>query len=485
MKLEINTEAVREIRRRPWYLPSLTTQIFLALILGAVVGYLGYRHDHVFDANHANTVPADMQWHIGDQVYFLRDIFLNLIKSIIAPLVFSTLVVGIAGSGDIKKVGRMGWKALVYFEIITTLALVIGLTVVNVVKPGVVGPDQKPLLVAGADTSSIATIAATHPQGWRDILVHAFPASVVDSMVRGDVLQIVAFAVVFAIALTTLGDAGRPVLAFLESLSQIMFRFTSYVMLFAPVGIAAAMIHTVDAHGLAVLFTLGKLVGSLYLALAILLVFVFGGVMLLCRIPVLPFLRMVREPATVAFATTSSESALPKALENVERFGVPARVAGFVMPTGYSFNLDGSTLYLAIASVFVAQAAERTTGYHMSIGHQIGMMLALMLTSKGVAAVPRASLVILLATLDSFLEPRGSGLGAIGVALIFAVDEVMDMARTCVNLIGNCLACCVVARWEGEFDAERAAAFGTPREITLAEREEATAELSPAMATGL
>ena len=475
---ELIADAARE-QRRPWWLPSLTTQIFIALIVGGVVGYLGHRHDE-------GLADAD-QWHVGDKVYFLRDIFLHLIKSIIAPLVFSTLVVGIAGGGDIKKVGRMGVKALVYFEIVTTLALVIGLLVVNVVKPGY-GVELKPSteVSQNKDIQKIKGNTET-VNSWRETVVHVFPTSVVDAMAKGDVLQIVAFSVIFAIALTALGETGAPVLHFCESLSQIMFRFTSYVMYFAPIGVGAAMVHTVDAQGLSVLVNLGKLIGSLYLGLAILVVFVFGSVMMLCRIPVLQFLRAIREPATIAFATTSSESALPKALENVERFGVPARIAGFVMPTGYSFNLDGSTLYLAMASVFVAQAAEATTGYHMTVGHQIGMMLALMLTSKGVAAVPRASLVILLATLDSFLQhdpahPEFATLGAVGVFIIFGVDEIMDMGRTCVNLVGNCLATCVVARWEGEFDDERARAFGTPREIEIAAERAAAETVMPATA---
>ena len=424
--------------RKPWYRLSLTSWIMIGLVVGGLVGWL--RPD----------------W--GDKVYFLRDIFLNLIKSIIAPLVFSTLVVGIAGGGDLKKVGRMGAKALLYFEIVTTLALVIGLAVVNLTKPGVGVALSAPV------TATIQQVAENHPKTIIETIVHIFPASVVDSMVRGDVLQIVAFAVLFALALSAIGEKGLPVLRVLESLSQIMFRFTGYVMMFAPIGVGAAMAHTIGTHGLGVLVNLGKLIGSLYLALIVFIVLVLGTVAVLFRIPIRKFLKAVREPATIAFATTSSESALPKAMEVMERLGVPPRIVGFVMPTGYSFNLDGTTLYLAMASVFVAQAAEATTGLHMGLGQQIVMMLTLMVTSKGVAAVPRASLVILLATLNSFLP---GGLGPIGVAVIFGVDELMDMGRTCVNVIGNCLATCVVARWEGEFDDRRAAAFGTPEEARL------------------
>ena len=423
---------------RPWYRPSLTIQIFIGLIVGGLLGWL--RPD----------------W--GNAVYFLRDIFLNLIKAIIAPLVFSTIVAGIAGAGSLKKVGRMGVKALIYFEIATTAALFIGLAVVNFTKPGV-GVE-----LVGGTNDVVNTVAHTHPKTLLETIVHIFPSSVIDAMARGDVLQIVAFSVLFAMAVSAIGEKGKPIVTAMQSLMQVMFKFTNYVMMFAPIGVGAAMAHTIATQGLGVLLNLGNLILSLYLALAIFIVLVFGSVILLLRVPLRQFVRAVREPATLAFATTSSESALPKAMESMERFGVPPHIVGLVMPTGYSFNLDGSTLYLAMASVFVAQAAETTTGHHVGLGQQITIMLALMITSKGVAAVPRASLVILLATLNSFLP---SGLGPIGVAVIFGVDELMDMGRTCVNLVGNCLATVVVARWEGEFDDRRARLFGTPEEIAL------------------
>jgi proton glutamate symport protein len=410
----------------------------IGLVVGVVVGWL--RPD----------------W--GNKVYFLRDIFINLIKSIIAPLVFSTIVVGIAGAGALRKVGRMGVKALIYFEIVTTAALFIGLAVVNFMKPGA------GITLAASNTDIIKTIGQSHPKTLVETLVHVFPASVIDSMVRGDVLQIVAFSVLFALAVSSVGEKGKPIIRAMESLSQIMFKFTNYVMMFAPIGVGAAMAHTVATQGLGVLTNLGKLIGSLYLALIIFVALVFGLVMLIARIPVRQFIRAVREPATIAFATTSSESALPKAMEAMERFGVPRHIVGFVMPTGYSFNLDGSTLYLAMASVFVAQAAETTMGWHMGVGQQITMMLTLMLTSKGVAGVPRSSLVILLATLNTFVP---AGLGPIGIAVIFGIDELMDMGRTCVNVIGNCLATIVVARWEKEFDDNRAQVFGTSQEAEL------------------
>jgi proton glutamate symport protein len=272
------------------------------------------------------------------------------------------------------------------------------------------------------------------------------------------------FGVLFALAVSAIGEKGRPIVRAMESLSQVMFKFTNYVMMFAPIGVGAAMAHTVATQGLGVLVNLGNLILSLYLALVIVIVLVFGAVIAIARVPLRQFVRAVREPAVLAFATTSSESALPKAMQAMERFGVPRHVVGFVMPTGYSFNLVGSTLYLAMASVFVAQAAETTMGFHMTFGAQLTMMVTFMLTSKGVAGVPRAALVILLATLNSYLP---AGLGPIGVAVIFGVDELMDMGRTCVNLIGNCLATVVVARWEGEFDDTRAKVFGTPAEAEL------------------
>ncbi len=410
----------------------------IGLILGGVIGWL--RPD----------------W--GNKIYFLRDIFINLIKSIIAPLVFSTIVVGIAGAGALRKVGRMGLKALVYVEIVTTAALFIGLTVVNFTKPGT------GVTLVASNTDIIKTIGQSHPKTLVETIVHAFPSSVIESMVRGDVLQIVAFAVLFAMAVSAVGEKGKPIVRAMESLSQVMFKFTNYVMMFAPIGVGAAMAHTIGTQGLGVLVNLGKLILSLYLALIIFIVLVFGLVIFLMRMPLRQFIRAVREPATIAFATTSSESALPKAMQAMERFGVPRHIVGFVMPTGYSFNLDGSTLYLALASVFVAQAAETTMGWHMGFGQQVVMMLTLMLTSKGVAAVPRASLVVLLATLNTFLP---DGLGPIGVAVIFGVDELMDMGRTAVNVIGNCLATVVVARWEGEFDDHRARVFGTAAEAEL------------------
>src|SRR5947208_9822484 len=342
-------------RRRPWYRPSLTVQIMIGLVVGGVIGWL--RPD----------------W--GNAVYFLRDIFINLIKSIIAPLVFSTIVVGIAGAGALRKVGRMGIKALIYFEIVTTAALFIGLAVVNLTQPGV------GVTLEVTNTSAIQSIEHTHPQSFVETIIHAVASSVIEAMVRGDVLQIVAFSVLFALAVSAVGEKGKPIVRDMERLSQIMFKFTNYVMMFAPIGVGAAMAHTIGTQGPGVLMNLGKLILSLYLALTIFVVLVFGIVIFIARVPLRPFFLALLQPADLAFASTSSESALPKAMQAMERFGVPRHIVGFVIPTGYSFNLDGSTLYLAMASVFVAQAAETTIGWHMGLGQQITMTLPLMRTS--------------------------------------------------------------------------------------------------------
>jgi proton glutamate symport protein len=394
---------------------TLTQQIFVGLLLGIIAGAI---------VDHYNPAYA---------IYFrpFSQLFLRLIKMVIAPLIFATLVAGIAGAGHFKVVGRMGLRAIIYFEVVTTLALVIGLVAVNVTKPGV-GVN----LPIGQQSDITAK-----PQTWDQILLHVVPESVFDAMARGDVLQIVVFSIFFGIALGMIGEKGRPVLAWCEAVAETMFKFTNIVMHYAPFGVGAAIAYTVGHGGLGVLYNLAWLVGTLYCALAVLILGVFLPVALLFRVPLRKFVRAVKEPAVIAFSTTSSEAALPRAMEVLERLGVPRRIVSFVLPLGYSFNLDGTTLYLSLASVFVAQAA----GVHLSIGHQITMLITLMLTSKGVAGVPRASLVILAGTLASY------GLPLEGVTLILGVDELMDMARTMTNVIGNCLATVVIAKWEGEF----------------------------------
>ena len=394
---------------------TLTQQIFVGLILGIIVGA-------IVDAYHP-------EWAI----YFrpFSQIFLRLIKMIIAPLIFATLVAGIAGAGHFKVVGRMGFRALVYFEIVTTLALIIGLVAVNITKPGI--GVNLPLGQASEITAKAQT--------WDQILLHVVPESVIDAMAKGDVLQIVVFSVFFGIALGMVGEKGRPVLVWCEALAETMFKFTNIVMHYAPIGVGAAIAYTVGHGGLGVLYNLAWLVATLYAALAVLILGVFLPIALIFKVPLRKFIRAVKEPAVIAFSTTSSEAALPRAMEVLERLGVPRRIVSFVLPLGYSFNLDGTTLYLSLASVFVAQAA----GVELTVGQQITMLLTLMLTSKGVAGVPRAALVILAGTLATY------GLPLEGVALILGVDELMDMARTMTNVVGNCLATVVIAKWEGEF----------------------------------
>ncbi len=404
-------------------IPGLTTQIFIGLLLGIAVGSFW---------------PS-----FGVAIKPLADAFLRMIKMIIAPLIFSTLVVGIAGTGDLRAMGRIGLKAIVYFEIATTIALFLGLALVNLFKPG-----AGLAMPIGADTRAAAAMVQSQQHAW-DIFLHLFPTSVVDAMARGDILQLVVFSTFFGVALAAIGTKGQPVLDVLESTALAMFRFTGYVMAFAPIGVFAAIAATVGGKGLAILFTLGKLIALMYLGLALFVLIVVGGVSFLIRVPFLAFVKAIREPFLIAFTTASSEAALPKALEVMERFGVPKNIVAFVLPTGYSFNLDGTTLYLSLASVFVAQLA----GVPMTLGQQLVMMLTLMLTSKGVAGVPRAALVVLTATLTQF------GLPLEGAAILLGIDQIMDMGRTAVNVMGNCIATAVVARWEGVFDDAQMQAF--------------------------
>jgi proton glutamate symport protein len=401
--------------RRPGL--TLTQQIFLGLIVGILAGwFVSARHP--------------------DWAGFFNpfsQLFLRLIKMIIAPLIFGTLVAGIAGAGHVKAVGRMGLRAIIYFEVVTTIALVIGLAAVNIFRPGV-----GLVMPAGTRAPDIAATAAT----WDQILLHTVPTSIIQAMAEGDVLQVVIWSILFAVSLSMIGPKARPMIEFCESLAETMFKFTNIIMKYAPIGVAAAMAYTIGKSGFGVLRNLAWLVGTLYIALAAFYLLVLIPIMLIFRIPIRKFYKAVREPAVIAFSTTSSEAALPRAMEAMERLGVPRRVVAFVLPLGYSFNLDGSTLYLSLAAVFVAQAAN----VQLSIGQQITMLLTLMLTSKGVAGVPRAALVILAATLASYQLPLEV------VTVILGVDTLMDMGRTMTNVIGNCLASVVVARWEGVFE---------------------------------
>jgi proton glutamate symport protein len=419
---------------KPWYRNS-TTHIFLGLALGVVLGGFFPQQEHP---------------QIYELFRFFSKAFIALIKSVIVPILMATIVSGIAQTGDVKAVGRMGVRALVYFEIVTTLALIIGLVIANTLRPG----DGLPLRV------DAHTTLATPQTGWETAL-HAFPSNFFKHAAEGDILPVVMFATLFGIALTQTGSQGKSVLSFFEGLTQVMFRYTRMVMSLTPLGVFGAMAynvshmasgHEVNGHivrGWAavghLLAQYARVVGSLYLSLACLFGLVFVPVMLLAKIPVMGFLRAIREPAVTAFSTASSEAALPKLLEQMVKFGVPRRVASFVIPAGYSFNLDGSTLYLVLASMTIAQAAN----HPMSLTQQVAMMLTFMLTSKGVAGVPRATLVIIAGTCASFNLP-----GEAGVAMLLAVDEVMDMARTAINVTGNGLASVVISRWEGNFGSE-------------------------------
>lgn len=407
---------------------SLTTQIFLALGIGIAIG-----------------VGAP---EFAVQLEPLSRLFLHMIKMLIAPLLLATLTVGIAGSGDHAKVGRMGLKTIIYFEIATTIALAIGLGVANWLQPGA---GVEITADAANKAAQLSTAAATtiQPPGFLETIVHMVPESVIQSMAQGEILQLVVFCIFFALAIMAAGEKGRPVLAGLESLAEVMFKFVGYVMAFAPLGVLGAIASTVGTNGLGILATYAKLAGSLYLALGIFVLIVLVSVCSIVKVPFLKLLKAIREPFLLAFSTASSESALPKAMAVMERFGVPKSVVAFVMPTGYTFNLDGSTLYLALATLFVAQVSHINLGWQ----EQLMILFTLMLTSKGVAAVPRASLLILAATLGAFKIPT------VGVAMILGIDHFLDMGRTAVNLIGNCVATVVVARWEGVLDDSKMNAF--------------------------
>jgi proton glutamate symport protein len=434
------------------YKKSLTTWILVAMAIGVEIG-------------------IDFK-EFSQQLSFLSKIFLRLVKTIVAPLLFATLVVGIASHANLKQVGRMGWKSILYFEIVTTLALVIGLMAINITGAGkgITVPQEllkelpkspekqlQSKVIAVLDSAGVQhtpdllkKLPDAPPKGWQDHIIDIFPENIVKSIYEGNVLPIVFFSVIFGIALALLNDKKKkPMLEFCESLAETMFKFTNIIMYFAPFGVGAAIAVTVGHLGVDILKNLFLLLATLYVALIAFILIVLLPVAYFIKIPIKKFVQAIREPVSIAFATTSSDSALPKAMENMERFGVPRKVVSFVIPTGYTFNLDGTTLYLSLASVFVAQAA----GIYLSFGEQLMIGLTLMLTSKGVAAVPRASLVILIATAATFNFPLWP------IMAIYGIDELMDMARTSVNVIGNTLASCVIARWEGEFDDKKALAF--------------------------
>lgn len=401
---------------------NLTAFIFGALILGIIFGWL---------------CPD-----LAVKTEPLAKIFLNMVKMIIAPLLFSTLVVGIAGHGDIKSLGKIGLKTLVYFEIVTTIALVIGLAMGNVVKPG----EGFGVVASAHDMQAAQHLATINPNNSiSDMIVGMFPTSVIKSMADGNLLQIVIFSIFFAVAICAVGKAAKPVMDVLNSTAKIMFKFTEYVMYCAPLGIFGAIASTIGANGLGVLKSYAKVIFCLYTALAIFICVVLCGVCYLVRVPFWKLMNALKEQILLAFSTTSSEAALPKSMEIMEKFGVPRNIVSFVMPTGYTFNLDGSTLHVAMAVLFSTQLV----GIQLNLEQQLVIMLALMFASKGIAGVPRVSLIVLAGTLSTFNYP------IIGVAILLGIDHILDMGRTTTNLIGNCVATVVIARWEGQFNDEK------------------------------
>lgn len=402
--------------------PKLTTQIFIGLLLGIIFGL-------VFP-----------KWGIAVRPF--ADAFLRMIKMIIVPLIFSTLLVGIAGTGDFKKLGRIGLKSIVYFEIATTIALIIGLILVVIAKPGV------GVSIGDVDSSKIQNVAQAQIN-IGELLLHIIPTNIVEGAARGDILQIIFFSCFFGVAVTALGKKGEIVIQLTQSVADAMFKVTLYVMKLAPIGVFAAISATVGKYGISMLIPLAKLIVTMYFALALFLFFVLGAVSTIIKVPFFKFMKAVWEPFLIAFSTASSEAALPKAMEIMEKFGVPRTIVAFVIPTGYSFNLDGSTLYLSMATIFVTQVY----GIHLGIWKTILIMLVLMLTSKGVAGVPGASITVLTATLSSLGYPLEA------VLLLLGIDRILDMARTSVNVVGNCIASAVVARWEKCFDDQKMKSF--------------------------
>ena len=405
----------------------LTIAIFVALLLGVLVGW---------------AFPA-----FAIKLHVLAEIFLRMIKMIIAPLLFATLVVGIAGHGDVKSLGRLGIKTIAYFEVVTILALFIGLGFANLFKPGI---GMEHIASAKTGLNRIVEMASTtHHNSFGELLLSLCPTSIFQAMSDGNLLQIVVFCIFFALAVCAVGKKAQPVIDILNSVASVMFKFTEYVMFFAPMGIFGAIAYTVGSNGITILLNYGKIILSLYVALIVFVAVVLVIACKLVKISVRGLVKAIQEPALLSFTTASSEAALPKAMTIMEKFGVPKSIVGFVMPTGYTFNLDGSTLYLAMAVLFSTQLV----GINMTIEQQLVVMFALMLTSKGVAGVPRASIIVLAGTLTSFNIP------IVGVAVLLGIDQILDMGRTTVNLIGNCVATVVIARWENAFDYNKMADF--------------------------
>lgn len=422
---------------------KLTTFIFLALAAGILFGWLA---------------PS---WAVKMQP--LADVFLKMVKMIIAPLIFATLVVGIAGHGDVKSLGKIGLKTIIYFEIATTFALIIGLVSANIFQPGA-GFDIDLNSVSTTAVESMGNVKVDH--SFSHMLLDLVPTSIFKALADGSLLQIVVFAIFFSLAICAVGQKARPVLDFMQSTCDIMFKFTEYVMYFAPMGIFGAISTTIGQNGIGILSSYAKLIAVTYFSL---IVFVVSILAIVCKITKIPFwgmLRAIKEPSLLAFSTASSEAALPKGMEAMEKLGVPKNIVSFVMPTGYTFNLDGTTLYLTLTTLFCAQVV----GIDLNFEQQILIMLTLMLTSKGVAGVPRVSLVVLTGTLHTF------GLPVVGVAILLGIDQILDMGRTTINLVGNCIATTVVAKWEDEFDYDKMNKFlasikNKKKEKTLVEQK--------------
>lgn len=403
---------------------KLTRYILISLILGVAAGVL-------FPAFAVKLSPLAMM-------------FLNMVKMIIAPLLFATLVIGIAGHGDIKSLGKIGFKTIIYFEVVTIAALFIGLGIGHLTQPGAGVSDVTNVSSSYMNIVEQMGETASH-SSLTQLVIDIFPSSVIKSMAEGNLLQIVVFSLFFALAICAVGQKAKPIMDVLNSLSEVMFKFTEYVMWFAPIGVFAAIASTIGSSGIGILKNYVKIVFSLYFALAVFLLFIIILVCKIVKVPMMGLIKTLKDPALLAFSTASSEAALPKAMEQMEKFGVPKNIVGFVMPTGYTFNLDGSTLYLSMAVLFATQLV----GIDLSFQHQLIIMFALMFTSKGVAGVPRAALVVLAGTLSSLHYPL------IGVAILLGIDQILDMGRTTVNLVGNCIATIFIARWENEFDYDK------------------------------
>jgi proton glutamate symport protein len=407
-------------------LPSLAWQIVIGLLAGIVVGWLFSGQD----------------W-IAVWIAPLGDIFLRLIKMIVVPIVVSTLVVGVAGTGDIKALGRLGGKTLLYFEVITSFAILLGLLFADIFQPG------KGIVLSGLTKTDIsAYVASEHTvahHSFSDTLLHIVPTNIFDALVKGDMLAIIFFSVMFGLGVASLGEKGKPLVNIFSQIAESMFWVTHVIMLVAPLGVFGLMTVAVSKFGLAALIPLAKLVGVVYLAMFIFVFVVFGSIARWVGIRLFDIIKLLREELVLSYSTASSETVLPRLIEKMHGFGVPKHIVAFVIPTGYSFNLDGSTLYQSIAALFLAQLY----GIDLSLGQQVTLVLVLMLTSKGIAGVPGVSFVVLLATLGSV------GIPAEGLAFIAGIDRIMDMARTSVNVIGNALASVVISRWEGQFRVDK------------------------------